>query len=125
MASTSSGTSSLAIASTSTTIATQTEDQVPSLTLTIPRSIKSDKTCIICNKSKNLVNVPDYAYIQTFINKNIMIPQDSKCCATHLNHKNNIHKRDINRIETVSDSISLTGLELEMIFNRIQNLTSL
>jgi hypothetical protein len=73
----SSGTSSMEIA----------DDEINHVTLKIPRTIKSSKNCIICNKSKNLINVPREAFINTFITHNILISPDNKCCKSHLNRK--------------------------------------
>ena len=101
------------------------QDQDVKLKLNIPRTLKSDSSCIICRKTKNLVKIPDLAYVETFINKNIMIPDGAKCYGSHLNRKNNIHKRDLDKIEIVSDNIELSGSEVQVIFTRLQHLTKL
>jgi hypothetical protein len=73
------------------------------ITLNIPRAM-STTDCIICKKSKNLIDVPEKAYVDTYIFNNILIPNDAKCCKVHLNSDKTFSKKDINSIEAVCDN---------------------
>jgi hypothetical protein len=92
------------------------------VTINIPRTISSNKNCVVCQTTKNLIDIPEIAYVDTFINKNIIIPHGGKCCKGHLNRKNTFHKNDMNRIEIVSDITTLKNYEIEILLDRMRHL---
>jgi hypothetical protein len=98
--------------------------EINEISIGIPRAIASTKSCVICRKTKNLMDVPDIAYVETFINKNIIIPNGDKCCKTHINRKNKFHKKDLDSIETVSNETILQDYEVKIILDRIRNTTN-
>jgi hypothetical protein len=114
----------VACSSTNVTDTPETERNEPdSIRINIPRAIANDRTCVVYHKTKNLIEVPDTAYLNTFINKNIIIPNGAKCCQTHLNRKSNFHKNDLNKIEIVSNDTVLKDYEVKIILDRIRHLS--
>ena len=88
--------------------------KIETMTLKIPRSIINNKNCIICNKSNNVINLPREAFLDTYINYEILIPKDTKCCTSHLNRKNIFHKKCIKEIEIVSNYTTLDSNEVRI-----------
>jgi hypothetical protein len=39
---------------------------INAITLSIPRTVKSDKSCIICKTTKSLIDIPEMAYVDTY-----------------------------------------------------------
>jgi hypothetical protein len=101
------------------------QDQLNMITVTIPRSISTNQACVVCKKTKNIVDIPDTVYIDAFVKKNIIIPNGGKCRKTHLNRKNTFHKKDLDHIEIVSNQTTLTDYEVKIILDRIRHLSSL
>jgi hypothetical protein len=99
------------------------DDQIDQVILykKIPRTIKSSKNCFICHKSKNLINVPKTAYLDTFINNNILIPNESKCCKAHLNRNKTFQKQFLNDIETVSNYSTLNGSDVKLLLDSLRH----
>ncbi len=73
-------------------LATNNDDESNEITVNIPRAIASTTNCIICNKIKHLIEVPDKAYVDTYIFNNILIPNKSKCCKSHINRDKTFYK---------------------------------
>ena len=101
--------------------AKQSGDRINEITLTIPRAISSKKNCIICGESKKLIPIPNSAFLNTFIESNILIPSESKCCAKHLNKNDTFLKKCLNRIEIVSDQTTLKGEEIEVLLASLRH----
>jgi hypothetical protein len=96
--------------------------EIDSITLKIPRSMINNKNCLICNnKSKSLINVPKDAYLDTYINYNILIPNESKCCKKHLTRKNTFSAKCINDIEIVSNYSTLNSNETRILLDSLRN----
>jgi hypothetical protein len=99
-------------------------DSINEITINIPRAISSTRSCVVCNKTKNLVDVPDTAYVHTFITKNVLIPHGDKCCPNHLNSKNTFHKKDLDKMEVVCNQTVLNNDDTKLLLDRIRHLTT-
>jgi hypothetical protein len=93
-----------------------------SISVKIPQAIDSTKLCVICKSSDNLINIPNEAYLDTFISSNILIPSGGKCCQKHLNRKITFHKKDLNNIEIVSNETFLKDYEVQLMFDSLRHL---
>ena len=56
-----------------------------------------------------------------YINYDILIPRESKCCQTHLNRKNTFHKKCIKDIEIVSDYTTLDNNEVTILLDNLRH----
>jgi hypothetical protein len=75
----------------------------------------------VCKTSKNLIDVPDKAYLDIYLSNNILIPNDSKCCKTHINRQNTFRSKDINDIEIVSQRTELNGYEVTLMLDKFRH----
>ncbi len=50
-------------------------EEITKIKVDIPRTKSSHSSCVICNSKKNLTTVPNEAYMDAFIDKNILIPK--------------------------------------------------
>ncbi len=69
------------------------------------------------------MDIPDKAYVDTFLKNNLIIPNNSKCCKNHLTSRNTIYKSDVKHIEIVSNYTELNDLETKILLDRIRNET--
>jgi len=99
---------------------------INTITLSIPRTVKSDKSCVICKTTKSLIDIPEMAYVDTYITHNIMIPPGGKCCQEHIDkNTNKFTKKDLAKLEIVSDTVTLNEMDTKMTFDRIRTMCSL
>jgi hypothetical protein len=91
------------------------------ITVKIPRAISSQQSCVVCNKTRNLVDIPENVYLDSFISRNILIPNGAKCCKQHLNSKGNFYKNDMNKIEVVSNTTVLKDYEVKLTLDRLRH----
>jgi hypothetical protein len=89
----------------------------------IPRTINNPTQCLICESTTGLIEVPERAYLDTFITNNVLIPSGSMCCKDHLTSQNTFTKYDMDNIEIVSNTTRLTGYEVSLTLDRIRNAT--
>jgi hypothetical protein len=91
------------------------------ISVSIPRTRISSNNCVICKVSKNIIAVPNDAYTDVFIQSNILIPRESKCCKSHLTADNTFKKSDINKLEIVSDETNLNGSEVMQLLDNLRH----
>jgi hypothetical protein len=114
---------SASVPDTSVSVSTQTNEF--EIKINIPRTIKITEKCFICNNKKNLCDVPNEAYFDTFINRNILISKNSKCCKSHLKSNNTFNRRDINKIESVCDYTLLKDYEFTVLLDNIRHASNM
>ena len=83
--------------------------------------MRDTKHCIIFNEKKGLIEVPKDAFLDTYINHDILISNDSKCCATHLTKNNVFYPKCINDIEVVSNNSTLSGKDIKLLLDSLRH----
>jgi hypothetical protein len=96
-------------------------NQSDTITVNIPRATNVTTNCIVCKSTKNLINVPDKAYLNTFIANNVLLPSGRKTCKKHLNTKGTFHKTDMYNIEIVSNTSELKDHEVTLLLDRLRH----
>lgn len=54
---------------------TQINDEIAKIKVNIPRTKSTHSSCVICNLKNNLTTVSNEAYMDAFIERNILIPK--------------------------------------------------
>ena len=83
---------------------------VECIELHIQRTIATHKYCCLCSSTMNLTTIPEDARMQSYIQKNIYIPQGNRCCRIHI-IKNRFCEEDLKLLKVHSNTTSVTALE--------------
>ena len=101
------------------------EHVIEKILVEIPRTKKNHKVCVVCSKSKNLTRVPEPAYIDAFLKRNIIIPKEVRCCKNHLNKSDKtLNEVSINSLAVESETTEFTGRDVKIILDNIRHSTS-
>lgn len=87
----------------------------------IPRTIAIHKKCVVCFNRRNLVTVPKEAFFDAFIKKNILIPNDCRCCKEHLDKDKTFNDVAMNNLASWTDRTKLKDFEVKMLPDNLRH----
>lgn len=102
---------------------TSEDDQevvIDKILVDIPRTNATHKNCVVCSRSTNCV-VPQEAYFDAFIKRNILIPRGCRCCQEHLNSDKTLKNVSLNSLTAISDNTKLSGYEVKMLIDNLRH----
>ena len=82
----------------------------------ISRTIASHKSCIICkphNIHQKLRQIPIEAIIDTYIQRDILIPEGCRCCSCHLNENDLLNEESLDKLIAFSDTSKFNPTHLK------------
>jgi hypothetical protein len=98
------------------------EQVIEKISVAIPRTSINNKNCVVCKTSGKLSRVPQQAFLNAFIERNIIIPNGSRCCKKHLNaHDKTFNEASMNNLTVESDTTELTGFEVKMLLDNLRH----
>lgn len=77
----------------------------------IPRVVSTHKYCCICRSTTNLMRVPFEARYEAYTNIGIFIPEDNRCCCTHIIGKN-FYNDELVHLRVVSNTSKMNSKEV-------------
>jgi hypothetical protein len=88
-----------------------------SINITIPRTLKSNRKCLICLKklhaTHKLKRIPKKASLDAFLKSGIFIPFNCRACPVHFDMANYLKTEVINSIKPYSSSINMSKTEIK------------
>jgi len=88
------------------------------ISIDISRAVSSHKKCLICkphNINQKLRRIPIEAIIDVYLERDLLIPEGSRCCSCHLNDNDLLTEESINQIEEYADKSNFNSEHLKNI----------
>jgi len=103
--------------------ANEPEIPIEKITVNIPRIHAMHSCCVVCKRRGSLITVPDDAILDVYINRNILIPKDGRCCKSHIDRHKTFKSDSINQLTSESDVTRLTGIEVTILLDNLRHLS--
>lgn len=91
------------------------------VTLKIPSTSRSHARCFICKRpGPKLVNVSSEGRLSAFINHNILLPTDARCCPVHITDGMLVSSA-VETIQTRTDTSNLSRTAIQDLLQKLRN----